>query len=260
MLIILPPDKLAILSAPVLGRDKVFVRRGIHADGSCFFHAYLRATRKREYSLASYEARLEMVREVREKLIEGVSRATIAAVGNGALYRILYAAAARALIEKSNVSEIVGAPLDAIAAFEQAFEHPDTFYLTFVNNLRAQSPSAGSKLIAWCYDLFLQAEIDVISTFKDMLSAEINSECIEYISRALQVNFCFLQCPGSIGGAQFYPKVCEIVDKKWSFIVMLWVNDNHYELVGEMDERKHVSCLFSSDSIIAARIIAAREE
>lgn len=260
MLTPLPSEKTAIFPISLLDKSKVFVRRGTHADGSCFFHAYLQAIRKREYRNAPYEARLEMVQEIRDALIAAVSRESLAAISDGTIYRLLFSEQLRGLIEAGAKPILTTtAHLDIIGAFERAMTTPQNFYVLFLQDLQDQlGPNLprGEKrdLAKWCYEIFTAAESASLAAFRKSLLGEVDSTHIEYISRVLKVNFFFFYYTDTVEGVQPYPNLCARVDHEWNFIAMLWLNESHYELIGEMDENKRITCLFAPDSETGAKL------
>lgn len=253
----LEPDKTSSYYLPFASPEKVYVRTGVHADGSCFFHAYLRVT-KVQYKHASYEERRAHVSRLREKLSTAVTNESLSELSNNELRKMLFFEQLRARASCGFPRDSqYGALLNEFISIEKVLEASTTFegnfYTHFVENIveagRARIGQKFEKFIpyikSWCVGAFSEANQDVVDGFKRrLLKDQISTTEVEFVARQVECNFLFLR------EREIYPYSANI-NPLWPYVILLWLSDNHYEIIGEMNVDKSVKRKFwSKDSII----------
>jgi hypothetical protein len=257
---ILPPDKNMTCIIPFALADRVYIRTGTHGDGSCFLHAYLKAIRP-QYKYASYEDRLAYVNRLREKLASSVSNETLSELGNREPRRILFFAELGKIIDdgfpKDERGSLLNQLVDIRSIFQETTGAKGNFYRAFIDKIhetaRAKIGQKYSKLekyvIEWCHEIFGIANEAVLKNYKEkLLHDQVDSMSIEFISRRVECNFLFLrEVDGKI---EVYPFLTQVF-QSWPFVVLLWTDECHYEVIGEMRPDRTVKRKFGlADDLI----------
>lgn len=251
---LLQADQNSTYYLPFMPSDKVYIRTGVHADGSCFFHAFLRAT-KPHYRHASYTDRLVYATRIREKLSEAVSSQTLSELNNKELRTMLFFQQLRENVARGFPKDAHGDILNQLINLETVLEMSSSFdgnfYLYFLKKIIQEGEAAlGAKfkkfepyVTKWCYDIFLKVNEKVIEQFKlKLLHDQVSSTEVEFIARQLQCNFLFIQ--DDILDKKIYPFSADI-NPLWPYVILLWKEGIHYEIIGEMKQDKTVMRKFS---------------
>lgn len=263
---ILPPDRTVICNIPNL--DQTYVRTGIQGDGSCFLHAYLRATNLKYRGMIKSE-RKESVQILRERLAARVSIETIKGLGCGEHRKMIFFAVLNKIIEggfPKNDEE--GKLLNSIVNLNEILEKTTTFkknfYSSFAENLIGEiekieppqpvSDQLKTYIYKKCYDFFIETNEKVLDEFRiSLLERQISSIEIEFISKQLEINFLFLR--ENYGNIEFYHEVASIDDYSWPFVIMLWIGETHYEILGRKELNDTITRKFQKEDEIVQAIL-----
>jgi hypothetical protein len=252
----LEPDKTSTYYLSFSPPEKVYVRTGVHGDGSCFYHAYLRIT-KNQYKNASYDERRAYVSRLRNSLAESVTSDSLSKLNNKELRRMLFFEQLRGKLTNEFASDNqYGSLLNKFVSLEEVLDASTTFdgnfYTYFIEKIseigRAQLGKKFERFIPfikeWSLKTFSETNEEVIKKFKmQLLKKQVSSTEIEYIARQLECNFLFLR------EQKVYPFSANI-DAQWPYIILLWKSDIHFEIIGELSADKSIRRKFSSDDKI----------
>lgn len=264
----LAADKTVICNIPCLLNYETYVRTGVHGDGSCFLHAFLRAT-KPSYKYKSYNERVERVKELRAQIADLVDDQSLKAIGNGEPRRMLFFQHLGTLVKDGFPGDappgvILNQLMNLSLVLEETTTFASNFYAVFLDKIKERCcvtiPEATyeakfEKFVrGWCYEQFLRANRDMLAEYKRVLLEEqIGSLEVEFIARAVHVNFLFLR--EKKGRIEPYRTGAEIINPEWPCLVILWINDSHYELVGRLEEDRTVARTFTSDDEIIRKLL-----
>lgn len=245
----LDPDITNVYNIPFMPKDKVFVRTGVHGDGSCFFHAFLRVV-KPQYKCSSYRDRCKFVQQLREHLASQVTDENLAKVGKGEPRRLLFFTHLKELLQVSQNGSLSSS--DLLSILEKTTTHEGNFYNAFYEKCREKAPTC-ANLKKWCYDLFITANDMLKKHYRNrLLNGDVSTLEIEFISQQLEYNFLFLHDVN--GSCELYPFNTKIQDE-WPFIVLLWKDECHYEIIGEMNYDRTITRRFSLRDEFISRLI-----
>lgn len=250
---IIAVDKSFNYRIPNLAED-MYVRTGVIGDGSCFFHAYLRAFNFK-YKYMPPSERTETVQKLRADLATAVSLETLRAISGGEYRRMLFFGALRQQLERR---DIILSAATLVKILEVTTNFKDNFYTTFIEEALREETLAASpvavkqQFIDAIKQVFVKANESSLDTFRRQLTqAEIGATEIEYISRYLKCNFLFLY--ETERGIERYPFTV-IVNEEWPFCVLLWIERNHYEVIGKKEQKGSNSVInrifYKDDEII----------
>lgn len=255
---ILTADSTRICNLPSL--PEKYVRTGTLADGSCFLHAVLNATVD-GYRKLTYEERHDMVTNLRESLAESVTDKELMKIANGEYRKMSFFNHLRDQIKTGFPHDNIGAMLNKIInlprVLEETTSFKDNFYNTFIqtieNKINASAyPKKVSQNISLyinknCYSFFCAANNSVTEEFKNgILNEDIGSKEIEFLASKLEFNFLFLKSDHK-GLIYPYHEVTKVINKDWNYIVLLWVCDCHYEIIGRQNEDKTITRRFTDE-------------
>lgn len=256
---ILQPDQNQSFSLPCFPPEKLYVRTGVDADGSCFFHAFLRAT-STQYKHADAGKRREAVTQMRQRLADEVRDDTIPREVRKMLFMVHLRAALATGFPRDEHGEILARVIDLDRVLDET-QAVGNFYLAFVEQLQRRGQTALGAAFArlepyavqWCYDTFHAVNARVLDDFKHRLLHEhIGAAEIGYIAQRLECNFLFVTEEG------IYPFAAD-VNAAWPYVVLLWLED-HYEVVGEMNADRSVKRKFRRDDPLVQSINEQRRE
>jgi hypothetical protein len=215
----------------------VYVRTGVIGDGSCFFHAYLRAFHLK-YKYMPTKDRREYVQKLRREIADTVDLEKFKTISDGEYRKMLFFGALRQLLDKQYIPI-----LEKVTTFKE------NFYTSFIQEIFQEMEIADKKaFVAEMKKIFLKANDLALVHFKNTIETEeIGSTEIEYISKHLRCNFLFLY--ETTDGVEIYP-FTKIVDMDWPFCVLLWVQQSHYEIIGKKDENSVITRVFYKDDDI----------
>ena len=254
----LEPDQNQIydLSAVAPG---VFIRTGVIADGSCFFHAYLRVFRP-TYKRANVAERTRIVGQLRRVLASSVSETSL----NSELYLLLFITELQKVLAQQDVStdphvKVLTKLVNLNTIVDDCSSFTGNLYTEFVDKVNAAGRKAAGDeadlydekmnpfVAQWARGIFHQVNQIVIRDFKQRLLTDyVGCTEMEYISRALKCNFLFVK------DHQIYPfQVTGYLE--WPYLILIWVSEMHFELVGRLDPDRVIQRKFNSqDPLVRA--------
>ena len=252
---ILRPDINVEYNIPFAPTDKVYIRTGVHGDGSCFYHSYLRIIHP-SYRYATYNERCKLVTQLREQLAEQVTNESLMELGNGEprrlmFFQLLNARLSAGFPDTDEYGHILNQLISLTPILEATTTFKGNFYITFVEKIKEQLytkiGNKGSKfdkyIDSWSYELFYTINEQIIENFKHkLLTDQVSAFEIEYISRCLHYNFLFLRDNRNV--CEYYPTGV-MLNEEWPVIILLWRDDCHYEIIGEMRHDRTVKRKFN---------------
>jgi hypothetical protein len=243
----------------------IYVHTGVAGDGSCFYHAFLRATRG-QYKYMSYDKRLEAVQGLRQKLADKVDDSTLSEIGAGEARHMLFFAELSARIAKGFPDDPAFAALNEAVNLQEVLEETTSFrgnfYFTFIEKvttlgrerLAAFDHTYGTRISRWCYNMFLDANESLRAAFKSkLLSDQVDALQIGFIANQLNCNFLFLR-ESPAGELEPYPLNALAKDAR-KYVVFIWIDDCHYEPVGVLMEDKRVRRIFTESDDLVQKIL-----
>lgn len=250
MLSMIEPDKTFIFQ-PHLKCSADLVRTGVIGDGNCFFHAFLRASRS-GYKRASMEEKLAMVKEVREKIAATITRPTFQA--HGELMRMLFFTELNRLLSEFALHTDTTLTVKEYEKIVHTSIQSDNFYYTFCTLVQEQTGQDRSVIFT---EMFTKAHDQAYESFVSSIrtmGSLVESVHLPFITQALHKNFLF------IDGTTLEPyPASTIYDPSLKSIVMLWVDEAHYEIVGKLLPESIIQRIFTdADEVVQALIKTER--
>ena len=254
-------------------KGRSFVRTGSYADGNCFIHCILRATSSKYRRCNNYEDHIKLVREFRNNLVEWITPDRYYDLGNGETSRFGFINEFNKLIQsQDNSSDILtkifttdiiqNNILNKVLTEEKIGKQ---FYIKFcklcedylrnkyqdsVNNSKFEL--LRKKLWEYFIGIFKTAHNNSYENFKRELGTMDNfveSSHMECMSNFIGYNLIFIDDGKSYEGNKFINNF----DSNKETIVLLWLMNNHFEIVGELDREQYINRVFSSkDNFIDA--------
>jgi hypothetical protein len=266
-----------------LGRT--LVRTGVYADGNCFVHALLTAIDPKYRKQSTHYAHLKVVREFRKDLAEWVTAERFQQLGQGEQLRIhfldafnrvldeAYAAPNPSAYEEILRSLVSREEIDQYLLPEGVNAKVDNFYVTFCRAVdqrlrKALRQCSSEKVQAMCtwaqryfVDLFEKAHTHGLEQFRERLTRMgewVDALQMECIARYTGYNFVFIrEQEGDV-----YPGLSHVVsfDPTRQCLVFLWVGENHFEIIGDLEKKNIINRVFSSDDPLIRGLTAPRSE
>jgi hypothetical protein len=255
-------------------RECDLVRTGIISDGSCFLHAILYATSSK-YRAADDNKKRSIVSEFRTTLGESLTKDQWLSLNNGELAKISYSMEFRKLLDELYLDEdkVIKFILNVIPKedvdvfFEESLRCVDLHYgackmvervvskfQNKLNHLKKYSSKIEnlSKILYSIFDELVQKAIKIaLDSYKDSLcdaSQWLGEEHIELLSIIFNYNIYFFDGrtrePYTFGKR---PK--EPFEKS---LVLLWVQDSHFEVIGKVCDERIIRLLNNNDDFIMA--------
>lgn len=266
-----------------LGRT--LVRTGVYADGNCFIHALLTAIDPKYRKQSTHYAHLKVVREFRKDLAEWLTMERFQQLGQGEQLRMQFMDAFNQVLddvysasEPSAYEEIVRSVVSRAEIDQHVIpdalqsSKTNNFYVSFCrgmdqrlrNALRACAPDKVQALCVWAQQyfvgLFQKAHERGLEHFRERLARMgewVDALQMECIARYTGYNFLFIR--EQEGDA--YPGLSHVVsfDTSRQCLVFLWVNDNHFEIIGDLEKKNIINRVFSADDPFIQGLQASSE-
>lgn len=271
MLNILDPGQTVKFNTSIY-KDKDLVRTGILPDGSCFLHAILYAT-SAKYRNSVDNRKNTIVSEFRQTLGDALTKDQWLSLSDGELSKMSYAVEFRRILDElyeseDNVTKFI---LNVIKKeevekmFESSLKYKDIYFgagklIIGITNLfedrlkpakqyQSKVESLSKRLKSIFDDLVQQAVNNALDKYKRILSNSsewLGEEHIELLSILFNYNIYFFDGntkePYTFGKNNKYP-----FEKS---IVLLWVQDSHFEVIGKVSDRKIMRLLNNDDDFI----------
>lgn len=269
----LDPMKSVTLYLEVPALPDTLVRTGVHGDGSCFFHSYLLAT-ENHYRSLSYEERLQKVKTLRQQLADSITLdkwyalediATVESERvltehisqlytdpsslscvNQNVWDIMKQLFKKDEIEKtllplsndkSKISKLVSDKLSPLTCSMETAE--DIQYMTNLEKL-------SNELLITLVDSATQ---NAMENFKKSL-AEPSTEVNDAMLTAFRF-FCKYDLIFVNGRTRQRYETGHAISGKKPIVIILWVNECHYESVGRLLSGNKIQRIFEpSDHLI----------
>jgi hypothetical protein len=254
--------------------ERNMVRTGTYADGNCFFHALLRAIDIGYRRQTSYHLHLKLVERFRRDITEWITPEWFNKAGNEEHLRVAFLTELneqlRRQIEQSqdHPSPIIRAiyKLISIKDFEEhlipeAMKH-ENFYLSFCQSaeqlvrqkLAQVDQERVQSLCSQMYTHFIQqfqrAHTNHLENFKSKFSKMgeyTDSTQIQCIAQYTGYNFIFIR---NDQDNEIYSGLSHVVSFDTNLkgtIVFLWVDKDHFEIIGELEPNNMINRIFDSN-------------
>lgn len=277
------PNKTIIYDCPEISyllNNRTLMRTGAYADGNCFYHALLRAIDTNYRKQNNVISHSRIVEKFRKDISEWVSKDIYQSLGKGENCKLSFQQEFNDILKEYygnieehpqdidiNVLQIIFQilPLETIDTkiIPNILSKPknDNFYVKFCAEtskfLREQigKKISKEKLSYLCNQmcdyfiwLFEQTHERIFHRFKSSLKKMgyfADSIQLECISKYVKYNFLFLNEATGKPYEGFSHIVSFIPSRET--IIFLWVNENHFEIIGELEENNIINRIFSSD-------------
>jgi hypothetical protein len=236
------------------------VRTGVIGDGNCFFHAVLRATDP-GYKRLTTDEKIKAVEQMRSTISKSITQSLYRNLGNGSVMRLGFFQQLLGLLQDFAQET----PLIDMEMYEKEIlpkaQSGENFYTCFwevcLKHLEKtilpkltqdQFVNVCKRLSSQYIEIFNRAHEQGYQKFISEIAIPgtmIGSVHIEAISKVLRRNFLFID--GKTLDA--YPQVSNF-DVEQKTIILLWVGENHYEVVGKLLPGNTIQRVFSTDDDI----------
>lgn len=261
--------------------NRTLVRTGTYPDGNCFFHALLTAIDPKYRSQTSHYSHLKIVREFRRNLADWVTPEIFQSLGNGEQLKLHFLTALNGVLDHAFSEDYCTEPQDrayhgvliALVTRQQIDEQilpavlkiqTENFYLAFSKEVLGYVQTKlrdceSTKVRAFCQwthkffvRLFEKAHDESLEKFKERLmrmgefTDALQMECI---ARYVGFNFLFIREQEEDDSYASYPGLEHVVsfDSSRQSLLFLWISQNHYEILGELEAKNMINRIFQSD-------------
>jgi len=268
-------NKTLTIDIPSISKNvphRSLVRTGTYADGNCFFHALLRAIDTGYRRQTSYPLHLKLVERFRSDIVDWLTLETFQELGNGEHKRLAFLMALNQLFDQT-IFDIENHPSPTIRILYKLITKKDideeilpqalkdeNFYLSFCKQaeamirqkLKTVPKNKVDSLCTQAHDhfihLFKVAHEQSIENFKSKLlkmGEYADSLQMECISKYTGYNFIFIHHEKD---NEMYNGNFEIVsfDTNLKCLIFLWINENHFEIVGELEDQNMINRIFDA--------------
>ena len=269
-----------------LDDDIKFVRTGTIGDGSCCYHAVLHAC-SRSYARMDLDARKDYVAKLRRSISGGLNKKKWEQLSDGLVAKIpfqenvnkilnkIYSGQTPSKLNKEAVSIIL--EMVSMSDFEKvilpsAYEDADTVSdckksivkqaVNFYEKLfKKMESNIDVKKVDYCIST-MRKLLEIVADKAEHISYEnylnsitdtkenVDRYTLDLISKRLDRNIFFIdsktRMPYQEGGHRQY--------KKRKSVILMWIADSHYEVVGCLQENNRVQREFSFDDPLIVKI------
>lgn len=273
-------NKSFTISLPNFELDRTLVRTGTYPDGNCFIHALLRAIDGNYRKQSSHLNHLRIVEQFRKDLVEWLTPEIYQTLGNGEHVRLGFLTEFNSLLKDESEKEVqtemhrilyklLPYSIMDLEVIPLALENKEEgFYKTFCKEIRKRLQQKLSVLknesktqeiirygIEYFMGLFQSAHERSIQHFKEQLGMMGNftdSIQMECISKYIGYNFLFIDERTE----DSYKGISHIVswDNQRKTLIFLWVSENHFEIIGELEGKNVINRIFESEDSLIERI------
>jgi len=264
--------------------NRTLVRTATHGDGNCFLHALLTAIDPKYRKQSSHYAHLKIVREFRRQLADWVTLEVFQKLGHGEQLRLHFLSAfnevlddayqqpssgpfedvLRSIVTRAQIDEDILPPLmtpgntNFYVSFCEAIDH------RLVQALRSCDSTKVRAMRQWVQSFFVglfeQAHAQSLKDFRarlERLGEFVDSLQMECIARYTGYNFLFIREREQ----NAYPGLSHVVtfDPKRQCLVFLWVDENHFEIVGELERKTIINRIFEPEDELIHALLSEDE-
>lgn len=230
------------------------VRTGTIGDGSCFFHALLYSLSP-SYRGRSHSERMNDVVELRGALAEYVTLSRWKELSNGEMYKMQILSELRHQL--------------SLLCEEPLFQKWDSHYLPSLANhwTSTKLKSLCTRLqvivdvvydrappfpLSNCVEFLNQVESNALERYKDHLrTAWVDDSMIELVSDCFDCNLHFIQA----SNRRIYRTFLKNKASRPKNVVFCWIDDSHYESIGEIDSSGKVERVFDSNDELIKKLM-----
>jgi hypothetical protein len=258
-------------------QSRIFVRTTSYSDGNCFFHSLLRAIDSKYRKHIEYQEALNLVLKFKEDIAEWVTFDKLKELGSGEQYRILFLEELNKLFHQDyhseNIEKIYQEIINHILKphiIEKEIlpvvlhSQTENFYVRFCktasdyvqdklkNNIDQKRLNLiCSKVSDYYIEVFQQAHHNTLVNFKNRLRKDgefTDAVQMECISQYVGYNFIFIN-EGNENEPDLYTGQAQLVsfDQSKKVLIFLWLNENHFEIIGELEPNKFISRIFDPE-------------
>lgn len=284
------PNKKYAFDLPTLNDEKrSLVRTGTYPDGNCFIHALLRAIDCSYRKQDSQAMHLSLVGDFRKKIYDWLTTEKFYALGNGEQVRVYFLTELNHLLDekysqKDTSTAESGNHNDDFASMYQIIQEliprkyiddeilpilkePERFYVDFLSlcekrirdqlqNYNPEKTQAICNLMSkYFIDIFQEAHDRAFQNFKIKLRTMnefVDSFQMECISNFVNYNLLFIDEKTM----DVYHGAKHIVsfDTNRDCVLFLWINENHFEVLGVLEHGNIINRIFKSNDPLIRRI------
>lgn len=278
------PNKKYAFDLPILNEEKrSLVRTGTYPDGNCFIHALLRAIDCSYRKQDSQAMHLSLVGDFRKKIYDWLTTDHFYSLGNGEQVRIYFLSELSKLLDEKYASSNENDQDELLSMFEIVkqliprkfiddqilpnIKDPTQFYAEFLSSAEAhikqqlvsydaeKTQAVCNLMSKYFIDIFQESHERSFQYFKTKLrtmNEYVDSFQMECISKFVNYNFLFID--GKT--LDVYNGTSHIVsfDSNRDCILFLWVNENHFEILGVLEHGNIINRIFKSNDPLVRRI------
>jgi hypothetical protein len=273
-------NKSFTLSLPNFKLDRTLIRTGTYPDGNCFIHALLRAIDKDYRKQTSHLNHLRIVEQFRKDLVEWITPEIYQSLGNGEHVRMSFLTEFNHIL-KEEVDKDVQTEMHKILFQLVPYKLIDSelvpnavnnkeqgFYIAFCKIVRERIQQRLSNLkdrkkveeiVRYAFEyfmgLFQTAHEQSLEHFKEqlgMMGNYVDSIQMECISKYIGYNFLFIDERTE----DTYKGISHIVswDPDRKTLIFLWVDENHFEIIGDLEGKNVINRIFESNDPLIEQI------
>lgn len=243
---IIKPDKTRIFHSPLYPN---LVRTGTIGDGSCFFHT-LCFSLFMEYRKMDIQERRIYIHNLRNEIAKKMSVDRWKQLGDGEMYRMQFILALRPIIQHHT---------QATDALVYDFRYWDDVILAKLSNEWKSTDLTDCLTIIFpdsnirptiITQILADTERQAYAMFQRHLAVNWADEFfMEFVSEIFKCNFYFINATDRLVYRMF--KTETTYDRN---VVFCWVEETHYECIGELLKGNRVKRVFSNDDALIKRL------
>ncbi len=228
----LPPAKTVVFKTPLYPN---LIRTGVIGDGSCFFHA-LCYSLFADYRALNLDKQTEYVARIRQDIADSLTLERYKELGGGELYRLHFITSIRNMLWRLPIDK---KKWDSHILPAVSNEWKSTDLQDLLQILQAHSSEISSSRLE---TLAEKAEQLIWTAYKVyMRTAWVDEYCIEAILDHFRCNIYIVD---SETRELYRTSMCRELYRK--NVLLLWINDTHYESMGEMYHENTVRRVFTN--------------
>jgi hypothetical protein len=225
------------------------LRTGTIADGSCFFHALCFSLFNEYRTLSDMDKRV-YVRNIRNKISDDLTLDRFKTLGKGELFRMQYITHFRSIIQKSAKTQEVYSfeYWDNTVLNKVASEWKTTDLSNVLEIIERMTPKINNSTLL--SGLLQLSENITFKMFRHHIQNNwVDEFGIELISHHFRCNFYFFS-----SNTRMPYKTSTSTELYRKNIIFLWIDNSHYESIGELYDNKKVRRVFTNRNSIIVKL------